>query len=360
MTSTLLKNNFDLLRLFAALQVFYFHTCPFLILKPGPIHARLARIYSFFPGVSIFFVISGFLITLSYKRNNNFKEYIRNRALRIYPALWSAFVLSLLLLCLLRVSWSKEINTIDIWSWVFTHVTGFVYLIPLFAKEYGIEVLNGSLFTIPAELQFYFLLPCFLFCWHKVKSISLQILLGITLIIISSSLGYGLWFHKIELSLQSRWLLLGSALPNFYMFYFGIFGALYFNKIEKLIKGKVLFWSFIYIGWRLLLRHSGLHVYQMSYSIVLINNLLLAIFTLSAAFSFTSFYKNSLQNIDISYGVYLYHGLVLHAMVYMQLTNRWIYFFLSLGITIFLAFFSWKFIEKPFLKKKRNSLRQYP
>ena len=41
-----------------------------------------------FPGVPLFFLVSGFLITDSYINSKNLEEYFMKRGLRIYPALF--------------------------------------------------------------------------------------------------------------------------------------------------------------------------------------------------------------------------------------------------------------------------------
>src|SRR6202011_6269624 len=76
-------NNFDLLRLLAALQVAVVHSIGFL--KPTRYFARLMEAgLDRFPGVPIFFVISGVLISKSYERSDSLRDYIRNRCLRIF------------------------------------------------------------------------------------------------------------------------------------------------------------------------------------------------------------------------------------------------------------------------------------
>ena len=56
------ENNFDLIRLFAALQVLLGHGINHLQILG---YDEILDVISFFPGVMVFFVISGFLITRS-------------------------------------------------------------------------------------------------------------------------------------------------------------------------------------------------------------------------------------------------------------------------------------------------------
>ena len=81
------NNNFDLIRLLAALQVLIWHGAVHLDVF-DKIYGLLNVLFQL-PGVPIFFTISGFLITHSLERSNfQLKKYFQNRALRIYPALW--------------------------------------------------------------------------------------------------------------------------------------------------------------------------------------------------------------------------------------------------------------------------------
>ena len=88
-------NNFDLLRLFAALLVFWFHALAFTghpipmlfsWVAPGPL------------GVYIFFLISGYLVSMSWQSDPNAARFLMRRSLRIFPALIVLVALTALLL----------------------------------------------------------------------------------------------------------------------------------------------------------------------------------------------------------------------------------------------------------------------
>lgn len=71
MTAT--KNNFDLLRLLAATQVAILHITTHL---KTPFPEQVVNILEWFPGVPIFFAISGYLIAMSYDRSSSIRKYI--------------------------------------------------------------------------------------------------------------------------------------------------------------------------------------------------------------------------------------------------------------------------------------------
>ena len=79
------ENSLDMLRLFAAFQVVVMHTLGYMMPDYGS-NAAL-RILGYFPGVPIFFFISGYLISKAFENSPNNIEYAKNRFLRLYPAL---------------------------------------------------------------------------------------------------------------------------------------------------------------------------------------------------------------------------------------------------------------------------------
>ena len=58
-------NNFDLIRLLASIQVFVMHAFVHLKLSASP---GVAEVLNWFPGVPIFFMISGLQVTYSFVR----------------------------------------------------------------------------------------------------------------------------------------------------------------------------------------------------------------------------------------------------------------------------------------------------
>lgn len=87
-------DNFDLIRIFSALQGLQMHAASVFNLPGRP--AWLVFILEQFPGVTIFFIVSGLLITSSYLRGSSvLVAYFARRVLRIYPALLINIVLVL-------------------------------------------------------------------------------------------------------------------------------------------------------------------------------------------------------------------------------------------------------------------------
>jgi len=92
------RNNFHLIRLLAALAVIYGHAYAVTASPGGDLFLQWVG-FKFIGGVAvdIFFVISGFLITGSLERSSAWR-YIWARCLRIFPALFVAVTLSVVVL----------------------------------------------------------------------------------------------------------------------------------------------------------------------------------------------------------------------------------------------------------------------
>src|ERR1700733_8872173 len=83
-------NNFDLLRLVAAISVVFSHAFllgegrqdhePLMVLTGGQCVLGVA-------GVFVFFTISGFLVTQSFEATGSQARFLAKRALRVYPGL---------------------------------------------------------------------------------------------------------------------------------------------------------------------------------------------------------------------------------------------------------------------------------
>jgi len=64
-----------------------------------------------------------------------------------------------------------------------------------------------------------------------------------------------------------------------------------------------------------------------------------------------------LRHHDVSYGLYLYHMLVLDLLVGMAAPSGWASFAAAIIVSFGLAALSWTLIEKPYLRGKRGALR---
>ena len=336
-------NNFDLLRIFAASEVLAGHSVSHLGISTPPWLIKL--IYAF-PGVPIFFVISGFLISASYERSSALKSYSRNRVLRIYPGLWCCVLATVLVATLCGFGFANGQAPL----WIISQFAGAIYT-PGFLKNFGIGSYNGSLWTIPVELQFYFLLPvlywltpkgtrdqtaCFWLAWFAFVAIALA----------ASLMFPPLDNPEGEPTLQK--LIRYSFFPHFFLFLSGILLQRLNAYESKWIAGKGAYWLAAYLAFYYVVPTAPVTYVP--------TTLLLGIVTVSIAYTMPSIAQKILRGNDISYGVYIYHGLMINILVEAGLTGRAEYFVLLAACTYLAGYVSWIAIERPFLRKKKQTI----
>lgn len=338
-------NNFDLLRFLAALQVVISHSIGHISFSWG---AKISHVLSYFPGVPIFFVISGFLISASYERNSNIKHYAWSRFLRIFPALWVCLLISILLAVIIG---NISFTFIQFFPWFLSQISFLQIYNPDFLREFGAGVLNGSLWTIPIELQFYITLPLLYWITQK-KNIDLKFII--------LTIFFGI-LYQCYLSLESIvnfsafFKFLNFLLPiHLYLFLIGILIQRNYKNIQFFIEGRALQWFCIYCFSAVIFVTLGWSKTGNNLHIILAT--LLGITIIAFATTNPSLSKKLLGNNDISYGLYIYHMPIINSFVQIGAVNNLIYIIAIILLTSFLAFISWILIEQPVLKLKINPL----
>lgn len=344
------NNNFDLLRLFAALQVAYGHGVWHLGIE-NSVLLWIRDILAFFPGVPIFFFISGYLVYQSWERNQkDLKRYFRNRSLRIFPALIGVSVIGLVLVVVFKPTLVVS-NTKDLLVWFFGQVSFFQFYTPDVIRYWGVGTPNGSLWTISVELQFYLLLP-FLGILFKGKYGNYFILSAILIFWLLNFLAVG---HYYEDLLFGK--LLGVSITS-YLFFF-LLGMLGYKNRTILAPLFTRYFGAIVGVFVILCAFDWFRtdINMGSYWLTTIPNivfyLILCLLVIGFAHSkrFLLITKE-LKGIDLSYGIYVYHMLVINTLVALNFTSSSLFLLLMLIITIVLGYLSWKLIEKPFLLRK--------
>jgi peptidoglycan/LPS O-acetylase OafA/YrhL len=332
------NNNIEWLRLAFALQVVIGHASLHL-------HIPLPGIIGWFPGVPAFFFVSGFLIYASYI-NSPGPDYFKNRFLRLYPGLAFVTLGALVLAIYAHGGQDLLVNLRTYLAWLLAQLTLGQAYNPAHFRDVGVGVLNGALWTLTVEILFYLAVPLIAklerHFRHTVPVLtltsfaiyalgpgvwnatlpggkSLYDLLAITPVAWGWMFGLGIMAAQ-HFQVVSRWLRYGflGLVPMLLMFAFG--HGLWFG-VEGNRVG--IFYFFFYIGFILWL-------------------------------AFGTPYRH--LRLDLSYGTYIWHSLVINLLVILQLKS----IPLTLGLTLAMALASWFLIEKPALKLKRRTLRPAP
>jgi peptidoglycan/LPS O-acetylase OafA/YrhL len=333
-------NNFDFLRLLAASQVMLLHSTEHLY----AVHTLMHKLLNPFPGVPIFFVISGFLISASYKRSPNLKIYAQNRILRIFPGLWCCVLATVIVVLVFGI----HFNLVQLLPWILAQLAGVIYT-PPFLNEFGIGSYNGSLWTIPVELQFYVLLPVLLGVSQKMKKPRFWLWVAWCLFFI---IGFSFRYivPQTDIYTYYPWLkkvIKVSFLPHFYMFLTGVLLQEYEVFNSKYVSGKALCWLAAYLTILALPLPSVFGIVKM---------LVLSVVVVSFAYTHPTLSHSILGGNDISYGTYIYHGLYINIFLSIGLTGNFGYLFLLWLLSYLTAFLSWTVVEKPFLRMKKQTI----
>jgi len=334
------KNNFNLIRLFAALQVAVVHSASYL-----DINLQFLQFLNLFPGVPIFFFISGYLIIKSFRNNYKLKNFFYNRILRIYPGLYFCFFITVISIIISQYLKNIDINYYQLFIWLVTQLSFFQIYNPDFLRGYGVGVVNGSLWTISVEIQFYLLTFFIYLILSKYKKLLILIFgLCIFLNIINAVFNEkAVFFSK---------LFNYSFLPWLYMFLWGCY--LESNKeLQKKIRSYNIFiLIFIYIILNYLssqfniLRGATNALNPLEFFFLSIIIFKIAYIKIKISDNF--FYKN-----DISYGIYLYHMPIVNFFIYNNINGSYLSFMSCLLLIFILAIISWKVVEEPFLSLKK-------
>ena len=335
-------NNFDLLRILAASQVMVSHALIHLHVSAPP---WLVEALHAFPGVPIFFVISGFLISASYERSSGLESYYRNRVLRIFPGLWCCVIATALVAAFCGFSLVNGQATV----WLVSQLAGAIYT-PRFLKDFGIGSYNGSLWTIPVELQFYFLLPVLYWLTRKEAKYRTTHFCLAWLAFVAIALAARFMFPSLDEAQDASTLgkfVRYSFLPHFFLFMTGV--VLQRLKVHEStwIAGKGIYWLAAYVAF-----HWALPTAPATYVLA---KLLLAVAAVSVAYTAPSLSQRILRGNDISYGVYIYHGLLINLFVELGLAGGAECLILA-ACTFVVAYLSWVGIERPFLRKKKQTI----
>ena len=154
------RNNFNLMRLVAAWLVIYGHAWAITGSSGQDLLADLTGFrFAGAIAVDMFFALSGFLIAASLQRNS-LRGYLISRGLRLLPALLACVgVTTFVLGPVLTVAtdyWSQPMT----WNYFLVNASLWIsrFQLPGVFDTHRLDVVNGSLWTLPIEAKLYVLL----------------------------------------------------------------------------------------------------------------------------------------------------------------------------------------------------------
>jgi len=151
------RNNFNLIRLFAAWLVIYSHAWPITGIAGSDLVGRMtiAKSAGAF-AVDVFFVISGFLVAASLERRS-WRAFLVARVLRIYPALIVCILATVFVLGPALTTDPNYWRDATTWRYLWSNATLWraEFWLPGVFETFPRTSVNGSLWTLPIEGHLY-------------------------------------------------------------------------------------------------------------------------------------------------------------------------------------------------------------
>lgn len=323
-------NCINTIRLIAAIRILYRHSVHFLCGELTPIETYITDLID---GVPIFLSISGFLIWGSIANSSSFEVYIKKRFWRIYPELWVAIFVEIMVLLFL---YKEHINWFQLVIFSITQGTLFQFWTPYSLYNYGCGCPNGALWTISVLIQFY-IIAFFIYKWlHGRNSIW-----WISVLILFSLISY---LSPIFVShmpyIIGKWYM-QTVLPYLWLFLISTYVA---EKKDRFIPIIKQYW-YIFIAFTIFFHHFRLDI-NLNYYFIHSTTLFLGLLGIAYAFP-----KLNIKR-DISYGIYIYHMTIINALITLGYSGNISYVLFVLTFSCIIAWISTITIGEWSKKKK--------
>jgi peptidoglycan/LPS O-acetylase OafA/YrhL len=344
------ENNFNLLRLVAALLVIYAHSFPMVQGLSG--HAPnwsgdwffgLTGMDSGRLAVQVFFVVSGFLVAQSLTRRPALLEFFQARALRVLPGLTVA-----VLFCAFVVG--PAFTKLPLHDYLLSGELRYFlshnltlrndptqFLPGVFVDQAYPRVVNGSLWTLPWEAAMYLSLA-FLAATRLFRR---RALVGALFLVVFLSFCYSREGHKSSLPYVAQ------ALAFSTFFYLGVLAWLFRERVpmrHATLIGAVALFAVTIVFYKQFVVLRCLYAPLLAYC------------ALGCALAPAGAIRGFNQAGDYSYGVYVYafplQQSLVHVLPGLSPMQLWL---AATMAALLLAIPSWHLLEKPMLAFKRPS-----
>ncbi|MRD47256.1 acyltransferase [Caenimonas koreensis] len=325
------SNNFNLIRLLAALVVIYAHAPAITGFAPPEPFAQFTGHYTGALAIDVFFLLSGFLVTGSAMSDRGLRYFMASRLLRIYPALVVCCLLTVLALGP-ALSASTHYWSLETWDYFWNNATAWraQYDLPGVFASHPQQAVNGSLWSLPLEVRLYL-------------AVLAAALLGL--------LRSRAWFNALAVMAVAVGYYLHASVGADSPYKYHLHSSLMFmlGSLAWMNRDRVP------VSWRILvaLVVATLLVRNTPAFTVLFEVLLpYAVFTLAFAPGLDGFNRVG----DYSYGVYLY-GWPAQQLALVAMggdSSNAMNTLLGAAMALLVAIASWHLVEKPALALKRR------
>lgn len=333
------NNNFDVLRLFAAILVIEGHA--FALTKSNllePVSYLVKSTYSGAIAVAIFFLISGYLITKSYLSSNNIIKYFLSRIFRIIPGLLVCCVLTIFVIIPISFSVLGKLP-----NDYFINISTYNYLknILLYPVQYNIEnikfstmsegrTINGSLWTLSYEFT----------CYVMVAILGVMRLLRREIILMMFIISYVFFL----VNYPTNQIVFKYQDTDHVIYFLSLFlcGSCFY-----LFRDTIVFRKSYFIFSIIILMFFAYYGKFFIHGVVTFG----AYIVFFIAFQVKPKCNILVRNGDFSYGIYIYGFLIQQVAVlfFGENMSPFSNMLITYLCVIFLSILSWKFVENPCL-----------
>jgi peptidoglycan/LPS O-acetylase OafA/YrhL len=331
-------NNFDLLRFLFAFSVFLVHS---YVLSGAESLSILSKLLSSEIAVKCFFVVSGFLIFMSYENSSNTARFFLKRVRRIYPAYFSIVLICAVLGCAFSsYSWS-EYWSLPVLKYIVANLVFLNFLhpnLPGIFESNTLQAVNGALWTLKIEVMFYLFVPLAVMAFRKFGRITVIITLYLASVLYSAII-----MELVRRTGVDSYMELQRQLPG---------------QLTFFLAGAICYYYFQYLakyGFWLLVFALVAFILQVWLPWVAIEPIALAIVVVYFACILPCI-GNFGKYGDFSYGIYIVHFPILQLLISFGLfkDSPWLMLAVAGLLILTIAILFWNFIEKPFLRKSSH------
>ena len=332
-------NNFDLLRLLLAALVAVAHLSE---LSKIELLSGIKTYLSSGVAVDSFFVISGFLIFLSYESSGSLANYTSKRLRRIFPGYIAVIVLCSVLFYFV----SSEPDFVSYFNmeflkYIFYNILTLNFLHPALPgvfQNHQFPVVNGALWTIKIEVMFYIAVPLIVYIISKFN----KLFVLVSVYIVSILYSYGMLYLNIK-SGAEIFLKLERQLPGQLAFF--ISGATIYYYYEYFYNNRFKLLTMSIVA---LLLNSYVAQLYMFYPA----SLAIVVLYFAAIFKYLGNFGNFG---DLSFGVYIWHFPIIQVLLtYNLFLDQVTGLVMFIICTLIASYISWHLFEKRYLYKSSH------
>lgn len=303
------KNGFDLLRYAAACSVMLLHYSGFCMIlsknlpeKAAAVMSGIRHVTLLFPGVVILFAISGFLVSASFERAKTRRAFFQKRLQRIYPELWICTLINLAVVCILV----PDLLDKSIFLWLVTQIFGIANT-PACLKSLPTGSINGALWTVFTEVQLYIVLGILYPFLQKLKNRHWAAFLSVLAVLNLGCAAAARSADGIVAKLIER-----LFVPYALWFFIGVFCFQRRQKMLPVLRRAFLPMLCIY------LILASVPIQIPGYYANIVTSVMIPFMVIGCGY----FLPGIRLKPDLSYGMFLYHWIVLNIMTHYDLMDR--------------------------------------